>query len=101
MAKPRKFSGEEDDSTRPMETHSARYWLDDLQKLKVLLKASGIWPGQWLRNALHALIEAYDRKGVVSVPFVVVGRDEAEKAGLVPPLPATEPSEEIPQKLNG
>ena len=47
------------------------------------------------------MIEAYDRKGVVSVPFVVVGRDEAEKAGLVPPLPATEPSEEIPQKLKG
>ena len=99
MARPRKFSGE-DESTSGLETHSVRYYVSDLQKLERLSKISGIFPGVWLRQCLHALIEAFERKGTVSVPFVIVGRDEAEKAGLVPPLPP-EPPSEIPTRIKG
>jgi hypothetical protein len=96
----RKFSGE-DESTSGLETHSVRYYTADLQRLERLAKITGIFPGVWLRQCLRALIEAFERKGTVSVPFVIVGRDEAEKAGLVPPLPPPEPPSEIPTKIKG
>jgi hypothetical protein len=99
MAKPRKFSGE-DESTRGLETHSVRYYVADLQRLERLAKVTGILPGVWLRQCLHALVEAFERDGTVSVPFVIVARPAAEKAGLVPPLPP-EPPPEIPTKIRG
>ena len=98
MARPRKFSGE--DETRGLETHSVRYYVADLQKLERLSKVSGILPGVWLRQCLHELVEAFDRDGTVSVPFVIVARNAAEKAGLVPPLPP-EPPRETPTKIRG
>ena len=98
MARPRKFSGE--DETRGLETHSVRYYSADLQKLERLSKVSGILPGVWLRQCLHELVEAFDRDGTVSVPFVIVARNAAEKAGLVPPIPP-EPPRETPTKIRG
>jgi hypothetical protein len=100
MARRRKFSGE-DESTSGLETHSVRYYVVDLLRLERLAKVSGILPGVWLRQCLRALVEAFERKGSVSVPFVIVGRDEAEKAGLVPPLPPEEPGAGIPTKIKG
>src|SRR5215469_971574 len=100
MAKARKFSGE-DESTSGLQSHSARFYIADLQWLERLAKVSGIYPGVWLRQCLHALVEAFKRKGFVPVPFVIVGRQEAEQAGLVPPLPPDEPPTEVPTKLKG
>jgi hypothetical protein len=100
MARPRKFSGE-DESTSELESHSVRYYVTDLQRLARLAKASGILPGNWLRNCLRALVECFERKGYVPVPFVIVGRQEAEEAGLVPPLPPDEPPTQVPTKLKG
>ena len=100
MARRRKFSGE-DESTSELETHSVRYYLADLQRLERLAKVSGILPGVWLRQCLRALVDAFERKGTVSVPFVIVGRAEAEQAGLVPPLPPDDPASDVPTKIKG
>jgi hypothetical protein len=100
MARRRKFSGE-DESTSELETHSVRYYLVDLQRLERLAKVSGILPGVWLRQCLRALVDAFERKGTVSVPFVIVGRAEAEQAGLVPPLPPDDPASDVPTKIKG
>jgi hypothetical protein len=100
MARRRKFSGE-DESTSVLETHSVRYYVADLQRLERLAKVSGILPGVWLRQGLRALVDAFERKGTLSVPFVVVGRAEAEQAGLVPPLPQDDSGKAIPTKLKG
>jgi hypothetical protein len=99
MAGPRKFSGE-DESTNGLETHSVRYYTADLQKLECLAKLSGIYAGVWLRQCLRVLVEAFER-GSVSVPFVIVGRDEAEKAGLVPPLSPSNPPSKISPRIRG
>jgi hypothetical protein len=100
MARRRKFSGE-DESTNALETHSVRYYLVDLQRLERLAKVSGILPGVWLRQCLRALVDAFERKGSVSVPFVIVGRAEAEQAGLVPPHPPDDPASDMPTKIKG
>jgi hypothetical protein len=96
----RKFSGE-DESTSGLETHSVRYYVVDLQRLERLAKVSGILPGVWLRQCLRALVDAFERKGAVSVPFVIVGRAEAEQAGLVPPLPPDAPASDVSTKIKG
>jgi hypothetical protein len=100
MPRPPKFSGEEESSNETMR-HSARYFVEDLNILALISKASGIWPGTWLRNLLHQLVQLYKRKGFVPVPFVVVGRDEAERAGLVPPLGQEPPAGELPEDIRG
>ncbi|MFY9986970.1 MAG: hypothetical protein WAK31_19575 [Chthoniobacterales bacterium] len=100
MPRRRKFSGE-DESTSGLETHSVRYYVVDLQRLERLAKVTGILPGVWLRQCLRALVDAFERKGTVSVPFVIVGRAEAEQAGLVPPLPPDEPPSDVSTKLKG
>src|ERR1700751_3913878 len=100
MPRPPKFSGEEESSNETMR-HSARYFVEDLNILALIAKASGIWPGTWLRNLLHQLVQLYKRKGFVPVPFVVVGRDEAERAGLVPPLGQEPPAKELPEDIRG
>jgi|HubBroStandDraft_4_1064222.scaffolds.fasta_scaffold557773_1 hypothetical protein len=100
MPRPPKFSGE-DESSNETVRHSARYFVADLKTLSMISKASGIWPGTWLRNLLHQMVQLYKRKGFVPVPFVVVGQEEAERAGLVPPL-SSEPSEgELPEDIRG
>jgi hypothetical protein len=68
-----------------METHSARFYVSDLKRLLLWSKKTNIVPGIWLRNALHELIAMLDREGQISLPFVVVPRNKAEQAGLVPP----------------
>ena len=100
MAKPRKFSGE-GESTSELESHSVRYYVADLQRLERLSKVTGVLPGAWLRQCLHELVEAFDRDGEVPVPFVIVGRARAEKAGLVPPVPPDDPATERPEKIRG
>lgn len=100
MPRRRKFSGE-DESTSGLETHSVRYYVVDLQRLERLAKVTGILPGVWLRQCLRALVDAFERKGTVSVPFVIVGRAEAEQAGLVPPLPPDEPASDVSTKIKG
>ncbi len=100
MPRRRKFSGE-DESTSGLETHSVRYYVVDLQRLERLAKVTGILPGVWLRQCLRALVDAFERKGTVSVPFVIVGRAEAEQAGLVPPLPPDEPPSDVSTKIKG
>jgi hypothetical protein len=91
MPRPPKFSGEDESSNQTVR-HSARYFVEDLKILELISKASGIWPGTWLRNLLHQLVQLYKRRGFVPVPFVVVGRDEAERAGIVPPLGSEAPT---------
>lgn len=81
---PRKFSGP--DESDPLMIHSVRYFAKDLDRLKNIAKATGIDPGIWLRQCLRALVEAFDRNDSIVVPFVIVPRDQAEKAGLLPPL---------------
>lgn len=97
MAKPREIS-DEDEAT---EVHTVRYFVADLQGLRRLSKLTGIKPGIWLRTACRALIEAFEREGTVTVPFVMVSRTAAEKAGLVPPLPTEEGPSELPPKIPG
>ena len=100
MPRPPKFSGEDESSNETMR-HSARYFVEDLKILSVISKASGIWPGTWLRNLLHQMVQLYKRKGFVPVPFVIVGQDEAERAGLVPPLGPEPPPAELPEDIRG
>jgi hypothetical protein len=69
-------------NTEPL---TVRYYASDLKALERLSKDSSIVPGVWLRSCLRALIDKYNREGTVTVPFVIVNRVEAEKAGLVPP----------------
>ena len=91
---PRKFSGRDESDT--LENHSVRYFARDLQKLEQISRLTGIDPGIWLRNCLRALVEAFDRNASISVPFVIVPREQAEKAGLVQPLDENQASAEIP-----
>jgi len=100
MPRPPKFSGEDESSNKTVR-HSARYFVDDLKILLVVAKSSGIWPGTWLRNLLHQFVLLYKRKGFVPVPFVVVGQEEAERAGLVPPVGSELSQEELPEDLRG
>lgn len=72
-------------SADDLESHTVRYKVADLLVLVRLSEVSGIDPGEWLRNCCHALAEAFERDGEIPVPFVLVGRARAEKAGLVPP----------------
>lgn len=74
----------EDDGSAGLESHTVRYNTADLKVLVRLSEMSGITPGVWLRQCLSALVEAFQRDGEVPVPFVIVGRSKAEKAGLVP-----------------
>jgi len=64
--------------------YSARFYPKDLERLEQLAEATGISTSIWLRQGLRAIIEEFDRKGAMTVPFVIVSRDEAERAGLVP-----------------
>jgi hypothetical protein len=72
--------GSDDD----LESHTVRYKVADLRVLVRLSEISGIDPGVWLRGCCGALAEAFQRDGEVPIPFVIVGRARAEKAGLVP-----------------
>jgi hypothetical protein len=69
-----------------LEAHTVRYRVADLKVLVRLSELSGTDPGEWLRNCCGALAEAFERDGEIPVPFVLVGRARAEKAGLVPPI---------------
>jgi hypothetical protein len=65
--------------------HTARYFVSDWERLEELSRTSHFEHGAILRSCLRAFIEMLERDGKISIPFVMVDRAAAEKAGLVPP----------------
>jgi hypothetical protein len=66
------------------QSYSVRYHKNELHKLYGIAKKSRILPGTYLRILLELLLEMYDRDGSISLPAVLVSRDAAEKAGIIP-----------------
>jgi hypothetical protein len=75
----------EDKANPDAQAHTVRYYVSDLRKLKQFAKSNNFEPGGILRSCLRAVIEMWDRDGKISIPFVMVDRSAAEKAGLIPP----------------
>ena len=57
----------------------------DLEKLADLQRRSRINGREWMRALLAALVEYHELRGSVTLPLAVVARDDAERAGLLPP----------------